>query len=241
MNTPKTKKTDVQKLRSTLLLVGLLSSLIIVLGAFSLKVKTIPSKDFAIKLVDSEIEIINIINHEIPKPDYQPPPPIEKTASQEKTISHQVVETRKEMETIEFFKQGIIPPPPVIPAHTSGSSALKPKIIEEEYEQDFSTVSKQAQFKGGAVEMRKFIAKNLIYPLDTKYENIEGRMVVEFIVGINGEILEPKILGKKIGFGCDEEALRVVQAMDGLWIPAEQGDKKVPMRFKLPILFKMIK
>lgn len=239
MEPKKTVKADVVKLRSTLLLIGLLSSLLLVLGAFSLKLKPLPTEELAIQEVDDDIEVIEATVQDLPEPDYQPPPPPENAPPPpEQQVATQVVETKKEVKKVEFMKQDAPPPPPAGPPGPPGPvGPPQPKKTDEIFE--LYNVSKKAEFKGGAAEMNKFIAKNIIYPVLAREEGIEGRVVVEFIVGTKGEILEPKVLGKKLGFGCEEEALRVVKAMNGLWTPAEQGDKKVKMRFKLPIKFKL--
>ena len=63
-----------------------------------------------------------------------------------------------------------------------------------------------------------------------------GRVVLEFIVDENGNIVNPQVI-KGFGYGCDEEALRVVANMPK-WIPGEQNGKKVKVKIKLPIMFK---
>lgn len=42
---------------------------------------------------------------------------------------------------------------------------------------------------------------------------------------------------KHQGYGLEEEAIRVVNLTSGLWTPAELREKKVRMRYRLPIKF----
>jgi TonB family protein len=68
---------------------------------------------------------------------------------------------------------------------------------------------KLPKYPGGSEAFRKFIAKNLQYP-DTALEaRIEGSVFVEYVISDNGLVSELRIL-KGIGYGCDEEALRLV-------------------------------
>jgi protein TonB len=65
----------------------------------------------------------------------------------------------------------------------------------------------------------------------------EGKVVVTFVVDAIGKIQNVAIV-KSLGWGCDEEALRVISQMP-LWIAGVQNGKNVSVRVTLPIAFKL--
>ena len=83
----------------------------------------------------------------------------------------------------------------------------------------------------------QFIGANVKYPAAAQRSNVQGNTYVEFIVRQDGSIENIKTL-KGIGFGCDEEAIRVVGLMPK-WTPASQNGKTVSQRYVLPISYKL--
>ena len=78
-------------------------------------------------------------------------------------------------------------------------------------------------FVGGAVEFKDFITANLRYPNIAKENEITGKVITSFYIGPNGYIEFPKII-KGIGYGCDDEALRIIKLMPR-WVPGrKQGE-----------------
>ena len=88
-----------------------------------------------------------------------------------------------------------------------------------------------------SVSMKDHLAHNLHYPSLARNKNIEGRVVVKFVVDEDGAVACPMIV-KGIGGGCDEEALRVISEMP-CWEPALQNGIPVRVYFTLPIQFKL--
>ena len=85
--------------------------------------------------------------------------------------------------------------------------------------------------------MASFLHKNLKYPTMAISENISGRVVVNFIIDETGNVEKATIL-KGIGYGCDEEALRVIKLMPK-WNPGMVKGKPVKVSFSLPIVFRL--
>ena len=101
----------------------------------------------------------------------------------------------------------------------------------------FTVVEQQPEFEGGMAALGPYLQGNLKYPAAAQKANVQGRVFVNFIVGKTGEVSDVRIL-KGIGFGADEEAIRVVQSMPR-WKPAMQSGKLVNVRFNLPINFEL--
>lgn len=98
-------------------------------------------------------------------------------------------------------------------------------------------VEDSPEFIGGDEAFYKYLAENIKYPEQAKNEKIQGRVFVTFIIEADGSVTNAKVL-RGIGGGCDEEALRVVNAMPK-WKPGMQKGKPVRVNYNLPILFKL--
>jgi TonB family protein len=104
-------------------------------------------------------------------------------------------------------------------------------------EEIFTIVEGQPEFPGGVSEMYKYIGERIRYPAKAQRANVEGKVFVKFVVQKDGEIGSIDIL-KGIGFGCDEEAIRVIAQMPK-WTPGKQNGRAVSVYFTMPISFRL--
>ena len=121
--------------------------------------------------------------------------------------------------------------------------SLRIDTIEEEVElssEFFGCIQEtMPSFRGGEQKLMEFIGNNVVYPKEAIEAGIEGRVFVEFYIEKDGTVTDGKVL-KGIGYGCDEEALRVIGLMPK-WSPGMQRGKAVRVRYTLPINFKLSK
>jgi periplasmic protein TonB len=101
----------------------------------------------------------------------------------------------------------------------------------------FEVVEKMPEFPDGQTAMYKFISKHLRYPAEAQSQGLEGNVILSFVVSVTGEISDVKIL-QDIGGRAGEEARRVVAKMPR-WQPGLQHQRVVPVRFTLPIRFRI--
>jgi protein TonB len=106
---------------------------------------------------------------------------------------------------------------------------------EEIADEVFSIAEVMPAFPGGNSEFKAYISQNLKYPRKALSANVEGKVIISFVVAEDGDISEIEIL-KGIGFGCDEEALRVLQLSPN-WTPGQQQGKNVKVRMMVPLTF----
>jgi protein TonB len=99
----------------------------------------------------------------------------------------------------------------------------------------YSKVDKYPEYPGGKAGLTKYLKDNIEYPRVAKENNIEGTVVVNFVVNVDGSVSDVKIV-KSLGGGCDQEALRVVNEMRR-WKPGLRGGVPVPVYQNLPIKF----
>ena len=88
-------------------------------------------------------------------------------------------------------------------------------------------------------DIQSYLRENLNYPADAKRNNVQGRVIVKFIINEDGKVSNATIV-RGIGGECDEEAKRVVMHMPA-WKPGKQDGKPVKVYYTLPILFKLDK
>ncbi len=102
-------------------------------------------------------------------------------------------------------------------------------------DKEFIIVEQQPEFPGGPEALARFLQKSLQYPSQAARSNISGRVFLSFVVGTDGTLTDVQVM-RGIGFGCDEEAMRVVKLMPR-WKPGKQSGRAVRVRYNLPIVF----
>ena len=80
------------------------------------------------------------------------------------------------------------------------------------------------------------IQKKIRYPLQAKSLGVQGVVYVQCVIDEEGKIVTPKVV-KKLGAGCDEEAIRVLKKSK--FKPGYDKGKAVKVRFTLPIFFRL--
>lgn len=125
----------------------------------------------------------------------------------------------------------------IIAAPEASAPTIKEKALEVENkpEAPFLTVEQQPEYPGGMEALRTFLGKNLNYPRSAASAGVSGRVYVSFVVNTDGSLADIQVL-KGIGFGCDEEAVRVMQKMPH-WRPGKQAGRAVRVKYNLPISF----
>ena len=88
-----------------------------------------------------------------------------------------------------------------------------------------------------SVDIVTYLSENLHYPIEARKKNIQGKVMVRFIVNEDGSITDCEVI-RGIGGGCDEEAVRAISAMPK-WKPGMTKGKPVKVYFTQPISFKL--
>ncbi len=125
------------------------------------------------------------------------------------------------------------------PATQNAEEAIEVEnvVVDDEQPEVYNVVEVDPEFPGGIEALYKYLAENITYPQQAKDSGIQGRVYVTFVVEKDGSITGAKVL-RGIGGGCDEEALRVVNAMPK-WTPGKQLGEPVRVQFNLPVVFKL--
>ena len=83
----------------------------------------------------------------------------------------------------------------------------------------------------------QWLSANINYPVTAVQNGVQGRVIVQFVVGKTGEISDIKVT-RGVDPSLDREAVRVVSAMPK-WTPGRQGGKAVNVRYTLPVTFRL--
>jgi len=99
----------------------------------------------------------------------------------------------------------------------------------------FTLVEQIPAYPGGEKAMQKFVVKNLKYTKQAKKANVHGLVIAQFVVDTAGSVSDVNIV-KKLGYGLDEEAVRVINSFPK-FKPATQDGKPVFFRYTIPFRF----
>ena len=216
MDPKKNPKADLEKLRGTFTLAGLVLSLFIVYAMVNWKFYDVQASQLGQLVVDEEEEDIIPITQQNTPPPPPPPPPVAPEIIE-------IVEDDIEVEDIE------------IDTEVEVDEVVEIFEEEEEVEDEvFTIVEQMPEIPGG---IQKYLYNNVKFPPAAKANGISGRVFINFTVGKDGKIRNVKIL-RGVHDLLDKEAVRVVKAMPK-WKPGKQRGKAVSVSYNLPISFQL--
>jgi len=111
------------------------------------------------------------------------------------------------------------------------------KLITGKDDESAMVIEKQPEFPGGMAALTQFLSRNIKYPEECRDSSIEGRVIVSFVIGKDGAIIEPEVV-KSVHPLLDAEALRVISLMPN-WVPGMQQGKPVRVKYSVPITFRL--
>lgn len=102
----------------------------------------------------------------------------------------------------------------------------------------YTNVEYIPSFPGGNKGLQTYFDKNIQYPDDASNEGVEGVVNVSFVVDENGKLTALNTVGQKLGYGLEEEALRVIGKMP-TWSPGKLKGINVKTKYTLPVRFEL--
>ncbi len=110
----------------------------------------------------------------------------------------------------------------------------KPK---EAVAQVFHSVEQMPQFPGGEAALMKFLQSHINYPPMAAENNVQGRVVVQFVVDKTGKVGEVVVV-RNVDKDLDKEAVRVCKSLPK-FTPGRQNGQAVSVWYTLPVTFKL--
>jgi len=101
----------------------------------------------------------------------------------------------------------------------------------------FIKVEEDPEYPGGLSALMKFVGENLKYPYVAQVNNIQGKVILKFVVNPDGSVDRIEVI-RSIDPSLDNEAVRVVKSLPK-FKPGKQGGVPVSVWFMLPVVFKL--
>jgi len=222
MEYKKTRKADLTNKKSFFFAIGLFISFGLTLIAFEWKKHDVGELMDLGLLSDAFEELMEIP----PTEQLQTPPPIQQPQIRE------VPDDVEILEELDFE----------LDVEITEDKVIKDIIFEDELDEEVTDdimfiVEEQAAFPGGDNAWSKYLRKHLKYPRSAMRMGIEGRIILSFVVDLQGNISDIKVV-RGIGGGCDEEAKRVL-SNSPRWSPGKQRGRAVKSRMSIQFRFNL--
>ena len=227
MEVKKTEKASLGNKRLLFTEIDLVLALLVVWGAFEYS-----TKDKKTKILEAVSE--EIIDDEIvPITENTPPPPPE---APQPVIS----------DIIDIVDDDLQIEDNILNLEEDSSSGVEIREYIEEQEEEvieeeaipFAIVEDKPKFMGGdANTFSKWVNERLQYPEIAKENGIQGRVILQFVVGTDGSVSNVKV-ARGVDPSLDKEAVRVVQSSPK-WTPGKQRDRAVKVTYTFPVIFQL--
>ncbi len=225
MEVKKYPKVDLENYRTLFFLIGLVVSLGILYALFQWKTYNVKVQDLAVNQeAEFEQEDVPVTTREVKLP---PPPPPKQVVSDAIEI---VTNDTKIEEQFDFNVEAT-------EDEAVDFTDINFDTEEDDDEQIFVSVQQMPEFPGGMLALRRYIAEHIQYPVLAQENEIEGTVVVKFVVGKKGEVSNVTVI-RGVDPLLDSEAIRVVKHLPP-FKPGYNNGRPVKVWFTLPIVFKL--
>lgn len=110
----------------------------------------------------------------------------------------------------------------------------KPEPVKEEV---FKAVEQMPTFPGGEAALMKYLREHINYPTVAMENNVQGKVIVQFVVTKTGKVGEVKVV-RSVDRDLDKEAVRVCKSLPD-FIPGRMNGQAVNVWYTLPVQFKL--
>src|ERR1017187_3797089 len=235
--------------RLTIAIISMVSLLVLLFAGYLLAgvINSGPKKK---EMVVNEVQLEDIKEEKKNEPPPPPPPKVEpptvemaKFTPPKIVKDEQVKEEEKppEQEKLEDTKIGTvnqegikdegITAPPVADAGKGVVEAPK-----EDYDKTFTKVEIESEYPGGAAAWQRYLLKTLHYPDEAVSNEIQGDVMVRFIVDKEGMVSDVEAIAGPTELR--DEAVRVIKK-SGKWTAAIQNGRQVKSYKQQPIKFRL--
>lgn len=230
MEIKKSPKANLENKKLLFTEIGLIVSLLIVLGAFEWS-----TSEASVSVLEDETAIV-IEEEQVPitQEEQLPPPEVPKEPVMSDVIDivddDIKVEDNFLLSTEDDKNLGV-----EIIDYVAGTQEEE-EIVEEEI--PFAVVEKKPTFQGkDANHFTKWVYGKIQYPEIAKENGVSGRVTLQFTIDVDGSVKNVKVL-RGVDSSLDKEAVRVV-SMSPKWEPGRQREKAVRVKYTFPIVFQL--
>ena len=227
MEIKKSERADLERSKGTSLLIGFVMALAVMFVAleWTQREKEDNSEIYGVKDISLNEEMVPIT---LPEKKTVPPPPAAVTQSDileivddDADVEEDIMaSTEDQVEWVDLDEIDYV--------------EVEPEPEEEEI---FMVVEDAPEFPGGTQALLDYLRKNIKYPAICRENNIQGRVLVSFVVNKDGAIVDPEVV-RGVNPSLDKEALRVISGMPN-WKPGSQRGKPVRVKYTVPVNFRL--
>ena len=227
MEIKKSEKADLERGKGTSILIGFVMALAVLFVALEWTEREVEDNSDLYMARETTIteEMVPIT---LPEKKTVPPPPaavakadIIKIVEDDADIEEDImVSTEDQVEWVDLDEYDYV--------------EVEPEPEEEEI---FMVVEESPEFPGGYEAYMQYLKKNIKYPAICRENNIQGRVIVSFVVNKDGKIVDAEVV-KGVNPSLDKEALRVISGMPK-WKPGSQRGKPVRVKYTVPVNFRL--
>lgn len=229
MEVKKTQKASLENKRLLFTEIGLILTLLLVLGVFSWQSKE--GKEVTLEEDNQVVEVEDMV----PITQETPPPP--SSAPKIPILSDQIDIVDDEIKVDDDMFQNLEDNANTGVEIMDYVEEVKDEVVEEEAI-PFQLVEEKPSFNGGdANEFSKWVNSRLVYPEIAKENGVQGRVTLQFTVNTDGSVSNVKVL-RGVDSSLDKEAVRVVSSSPK-WKPGKQRDRAVKVTYTFPVIFQL--
>ena len=226
MEIKKSNRADIGKDKGTSLMIGLVISLSIMFVALEWTQRDEVDDEVAYTAVTFAPE--DMIPITLPEKKTVPPPPAAVTKA----------------DIIEIVDDDADIDDEILASTEDNTPWLDPQeyeviMVEPEPDPDeiHIAVEEVPEFPGGVAALMAYLRKNIKYPAICRENNIQGKVIVTFVVNKDGSIVDVEV-AKGVNPALDKEAVRVISQMPN-WQPGRQLGRPVRVRYSVPVSFRL--
>ena len=226
MEIKKSNRADIGKEKGTSLMIGLIISLSIMFVALEWTQRDEVDDEVAYTTVTFAPE--EMIPITLPEKKTVPPPPAAVTKAEIIEIVDDDADIEDEiMASIEDNTPWLDP------------QEYEVVMVEPEPEPDeiLIAVEENPEFPGGTAALMAYLRKNIKYPAICRENNIQGKVIVTFVVNKDGSIVDVEV-AKGVNPALAKEAVRGISQRPN-WQPGRQLGRPVRVRYSVPVSFRL--
>lgn len=118
-----------------------------------------------------------------------------------------------------------------------GQGGVKEREMVVDTDEIFRSIEQMPRYPGGEAALMKYIESHINYPPMAAMNNVQGRVILQFVVERTGSIGEVKVV-RSVDKDLDREAVRLVKTLPE-FEPGRHNGKAVRVWYTLPVTFKL--
>jgi len=164
------------------------------------------------------------------------PPPIVKPDNEVRDEEPPKAEDLKKADPGQKTIEGD-PSADIVQIAPAGEGPKQAAQVEDNTVYNFVSMENPPNYPGGIQKFYDYLTNNIKYPAMATEAGISGTLYLSFTVEKDGSVTDAKV-DRKVGYGMDEEAIRVLRASKR-WNPGMQNGKPVRVKYNIPIKFNL--